>query len=540
MGIKHFFFWFKKQFSQNITNVSNTTGTSIDNLLLDLNGIFHNSAQKIFKYGNFKETTRLLGKNAVIVNNKANIDLVYFDICNSIDKLVSITMPKKRIVLCIDGVAPISKQNQQRQRRFRSSFETNFDEVKFDSNCITPGTEFMHNLSIYIDQHIKHKKITGDWGDLEIIFSSEKVPGEGEHKAVGMIRKFGTEEESYCINGMDADLIMLALATHKKNFYILRDDATFGNYFLIDVGQTRKTLTNLLKWKDHGVYKFDEKQAIDDFIFMCFMVGNDFLPHIPSVEIIEMGIEMMVKIYIQTCSNHGHLTSTAKNEKVTFNKEALRVFLSMIGNSEQRNFEEKLSAKQSSFPDEMLIKNSNNDSTGSWHVDIEGYIYDYNKKCFSDDMNMEKISHQYLQGMQWVLSYYTTGVPSWTWYFPYQYAPTASTIAKHVSSFEHVKYGRTTPNSNFEQLLSVLPPKSANLIPKPLDRLLIDETSLLRKYCPEKLVIDLAGKRKEWEGITVLPMMDHSLLSNLYNSNVKYVSVNDIDRNKIGERILYL
>ena len=101
MGIKHFFFWFKKQFSQNITNVSNTTGTSIDNLLLDLNGIFHNSAQKIFKYGNFKETTRLLGKNAVIVNNKANIDLVYFDICNSIDKLVSITMPKKRIVLCI-------------------------------------------------------------------------------------------------------------------------------------------------------------------------------------------------------------------------------------------------------------------------------------------------------------------------------------------------------------------------------------------------------------------------------------------------------
>jgi len=538
MGIKHFFFWFKKQFSQNITNVSKTTDTHIDNLLLDLNGIFHNSAQKVFKYGNFKEANRLLGKNQVVVNSKENIELVYSDICKSIDNLVSITSPRKRVVLCIDGVAPISKQNQQRQRRFRSSFETNYDEVQFDSNCITPGTKFMHNLSIYLDSHLKHKKVTGDWGNIEIIFSSEKVPGEGEHKAVGMIRTFGKEEETYCINGMDADLIMLAMATHKKNFYILRDDCTFGNYFLIDVGQTRKTLTELLKWKDHGEHKFNEKQAIDDFIFMCFMVGNDFLPHIPSVEIIGMGIEMMIDIYIPTCSNHGHLTTTAKNGKVTFNKEALRVFLSMIGNSEQKNFEEKLSKKESSFPDPILIKHSHNDSSGSWHVNIEGYIDDYNKKSFPDETaSMDRICHQYLQGMQWVLTYYTTGVPSWKWYFPYQYAPTASTIAKHVNSFEQVRYGKTKPNSNFEQLLSVLPPKSAHLIPSPLDKLL--ETAELKIFCPDKLTIDLAGKRKEWEGITVLPMVDHSLISKMYTKHISLVSTNDLLLNNLEDNLKY-
>ena len=47
---------------------------------------------------------------------------------------------------------------------------------------------------------------------------------EGEHKVVQFIRDQGTEDETYCINGPDADLFMLVLATHKPRFYILRED----------------------------------------------------------------------------------------------------------------------------------------------------------------------------------------------------------------------------------------------------------------------------------------------------------------------------
>jgi 5'-3' exoribonuclease 2 len=44
-------------------------------------------------------------------------------------------------------------------------------------------------------------------------------------------------------------------------------------------------------------FPFDLELAIDDWIFMIFFVGNDFLPHLPSLEIREGAIDMLLKIW---------------------------------------------------------------------------------------------------------------------------------------------------------------------------------------------------------------------------------------------------
>ena len=140
--------------------------------------------------------------------------------------------------MAIDGVAPRAKLNQQRSRRFRSAKDmaeaTKDENIKttsssnddsgglsspfggaFDSNCITPGTDFMARISSAIKYFIRKKiKEYLLWRDLKIIFSGHEVPGEGEHKIMQHIRDMRNQpgyrpNTRHCMYGQDADLIML-------------------------------------------------------------------------------------------------------------------------------------------------------------------------------------------------------------------------------------------------------------------------------------------------------------------------------------------
>ena len=68
MGIKHFFIWFKKNYPDCYQNINykshfNDISVNIDNLCLDMNGIFHASAQEVYQYGNCApKYKKLLGK----------------------------------------------------------------------------------------------------------------------------------------------------------------------------------------------------------------------------------------------------------------------------------------------------------------------------------------------------------------------------------------------------------------------------------------------------------------------------------------------
>jgi 5'-3' exoribonuclease 1 len=66
---------------------------------------------------------------------------------------------------------------------------------------------------------------------VEVVFSGSDCPGEGEHKVMDFIRRMRqrdnwSPEFRHVFYGLDADLIMLSLVTHERNFMLLREKAS--------------------------------------------------------------------------------------------------------------------------------------------------------------------------------------------------------------------------------------------------------------------------------------------------------------------------
>lgn len=535
MGIHRFFPWFKTHFGKHILDVKMPTDCNkihVDNFMIDLNGVFHTSCQRVYKYGNFKAPKRLINNTGTFQPNR-DVE-VFKDICSEIERLLKFVTPKKRLYLAVDGVAPICKQAQQRQRRFKSAMES--DVVEFDSCKISPGTQFMHNLTTFLENYIQ-KKVQTDvtWQSFECIFSSEKIPSEGEQKCLQFVRlnKLNNPLENYCIHGMDADLIMLALSAHVSQFYILRENIYESGFHFIDIKGVSEDLGHLMNWTPNTnattCKKYNPERAIDDFVFICFVIGNDFLPHIPSIEIAEGGVDVMLEVYRKVGPHYGHLTRL-HNVGVHLIKKSLEVFFFELATYEKGMLEEKLNNRHVVFfPHPILDRHTKMDrETGSKILDFDEFSKDYYTSCFpqlsSADSNLIKdICLDYIEGMQWVITYYTKSVPCWNWCYKYNYAPFARDLAKYIKDFRFKEYDVSFPNPPFQQLLSIMSPKSSALVPFPLSELMLSASSPVIEFYPSTFPIDLAGKRKEWEGRAILPILDQDRIKAAYQLLISQV-----------------
>lgn len=313
-----------------------------------------------------------------------------------------------------DGVAPRAKMNQQRSRRFRAAqeaqdkaddeqrardeWEADHDPLpekldssssahRFDSNCITPGTPFMANLAVclryYITDRIQHHPA---WRNLKVILSDASAPGEGEHKIMDFVRRQRCQpsydpQTSHCLYGLDADLIMLALATHEPHFRILREDVFAKDaegkgkcficgqqghqaaqctgkpkeqpdkadphkpidapsrkpFIFLKVPVLREYLEAELRFPDAVNFKWNLERAIDDWVFLVFFVGNDFLPHLPSLEIREGAIDTLIELWKKTVPRLGaYLTESGE-----VNLEGVGEVLVELGKHEDGIFRER-------------------------------------------------------------------------------------------------------------------------------------------------------------------------------------------------------
>jgi 5'-3' exoribonuclease 1 len=532
MGIPRIFQWISKRYPGILQKVKAThiVEAKIDNLYIDANGILHPDAAKVYGYENGNKYKPLLRPRKPIPK-KVLKKRHFREVVNTIDGLVRIIQPQKRLVICIDGVAGSAKQSQQRMRRFRSARDRREEDFeKFDSNCLTPGTEYMHHLMKYIDWWCRYM-VTFDevYQKLEIIFSSDKVPGEGEHKIIKYIRSQLTEEEreneSHCIHGLDADLFMLSLSTHLQKFYLFREDMfdRHNDFYLVDVGLMRKELINDLKPEDERV-TYKEKKLINDFIVICFLVGNDFLPHITCLDIMSGGIDTIIDIYKNNFSELGHITKL-RNKGIILNRRSLRAILKTLSELEATMLENRFNLCPPKFEDKTMTRSMKKPSIGdpdqNYKIDEKVWRKTYYQRKFGldsdkDKEKIEEISRHYIIGLQWVATYYSIGIPSWTWYYPYHYPPLPRDIWKVMRKFKPDPFEETKPLSPFEQLLSVLPPKSRGLLPDCFEHLFIKEDSSLFDLYPTEFEIDQEGCKADWEGMALLPFVDSKRIQKAY------------------------
>ncbi len=405
---------------------------------------------------------------------------------------------------------------QQRQRRFKSAKERGKEEEKFDSNSMSPGTEFMNKMSEYIKKYIKNELYENiENKKLEIIYSDSKVPGEGEHKIINHIKRIikkdnNCKKESYCIHGADADLVMLSLSTHLQQFYIIRENhRNYNEFIFLDIGLFYKELVELLK----GESKCNKNLIIEDFIFLCYLVGNDFLPHIPSLEILDGGIEFLLSTYTHVLNNYGNLITNNISNK-TINITSFIEYLKII---EKRENELMIKSYRSNkrYPDPILEK----------CIQFNKFNLEKYKKLYYDiklnGEHINKISYEYINGINWVLNYYFIGMKNWLWYYPYHYAPFASELIKYLEN-NKVEYKsiKNKPLKSYEQLLCILPPQSKNLVPEKLQE--IYDLEEFKEYFPDKIDIDYDGKRNEWEGIVKVPFIDvKKIIEKVKEYNIK-------------------
>uniref|UniRef100_A0A8C3GB14 5'-3' exoribonuclease 1 n=1 Tax=Cyclopterus lumpus TaxID=8103 RepID=A0A8C3GB14_CYCLU len=554
MGVPKFYRWISERYPCLSEVVKEHQIPEFDNLYLDMNGIIHQCSHP----------------NDEDVHFRISEEKIFADIFHYLEVLFRIIKPRKVFFMAVDGVAPRAKMNQQRGRRFRSAKEAEDKikkaldkgevlptEARFDSNCITPGTDFMARLQEQL-KYFVHTKVSADrlWQNVNVYLSGHETPGEGEHKIMEFIRSENTQpghdpNTRHCLYGLDADLIMLGLTSHEPNFSLLREEVRFGGkknqkritapeettFHLLHLSLMREYIDyEFSELRNHIGSHYDLERIIDDWILMGFLVGNDFIPHLPHLHISHDALPLLYKTYIRSLptmggylNENGHLNlrnfEKYMEKLAEFDREHfseifvdLKWFESKVGNKYLNEAAglaaEKEAASKAANKNKVCVGDDEEEEEDMFETEFRQYKRTYymtkmGVDVVSDDF-LAKQAKCYVEGIQWILHYYYHGVQSWSWYYPYHYAPFLSDI-KNISGLK-LTFDLEKPFMPFQQLLAVLPAASMELLPESYRHLMSSELSPIIEYYPLDFQTDLNGKQQEWEAVVLIPFIDERCL----------------------------
>ena len=556
MGIPYFFSYIIKNHKNIVNKFKKQTNIKYDNFFLDSNSIIYDVVQTndVKKYN--EQSMRNIN------------DIQYFIIEKVIEKIeyyISLINPSGCVFIAFDGTPPLSKLEQQRTRRYKSwysnkikkniddIFNENKEKSNFDTIHITSGTEFMNNLSsrmknyFYSVDYIKNKNYK------KIIFSGSDECGEGESKIFEYIRNnkiLFTNNSKNVIFGLDSDLIILSLNhiylnNRYINIYLFRESHFFNNsnindnnnnenkkddIYLLNINELSKYILIELNKNIHLKYQNYSIKRIKDYIFLSFLLGNDFIHGHVSLNIRLYGFEKILNIYKNTIMTKKDIY-LIENNKIQWNNVSTFFFFlekeekkNIISVFEKRNRNEKkiydIKTPEKMYEKFELIPNYKRENEKF----IDPYKKDWQNRYYQTLFDIEvneittnykkEICINYLEALEWIFKYYTYKCPNYYWKYNYNYSPLLEDILKYIplnNEFEFITNKENNTIKPLTQLLYVLPQENMKQLYPDIYKKIIEKYPNYYTDNPEFI---WSFKKYFWECSPKLPNIDINSLEN--------------------------
>jgi len=518
----------------------------IYNLFLDFNCCIHgcsNELKKNKKYKCYSEFEKDLIKSVL-----EYIDLI-FDFVN----------PKELFYISIDGIPPRSKMVQQRNRRFMKNWrneklliplrknnlinEINSIQREWDSSAISPGTKFMNELSKAINNKLKKEK---KYKYIKSILSDSHEEGEGEYKIYKYMSKNKITKDTI-IYGLDADLIMLSLL-NETNIHLLReplflevDDKEPFLYLSIN------KLKESIKLFYDNYFPVDKENLIKYYVFLSFLLGNDFIPHISFISIKNNSIEELLNFYKNISNELNENILIIENKKKLHYKINYNFLIELFHRLSKIETEKLIYLTNKYYKKKPFIKKFNNQvdyfknmlemypqlnkgndviEVGSNNWQKNYYYYKFNT---IDTKDIRDISLNYLETLQFTLEYYFHQTYHHTFYYRYNNSPLLIDVYNYLLSLKldnsnedknikiNIPFNELYPDIKITiplQLLMILPPSSFYLLEnKEHFKLMTDINQGVLHYYPTNFKVDTHLKDYLWLCNPILPDIDIKLLN---------------------------
>ena len=332
MGIPSYFFEIIKKYGERFFGASKGT-RGVGRLFLDLNCCIHGCKNRVLN--RWKKTIQ--SRSVIDIDlGRAFEDDIIKEVIRTIVRLTKEVSPSNLLWIAVDGVVPLAKMKQQRERRLRS-IQTR-DEIRriyecherdhpieWDSNAITPGTQFMTRMCKTIQENLEMIRSHCDVASIGM--NDVQNPGEGEQKIFEYMRNYPGEDSGLedIIYGLDADLIILSIlqrtvADQDSPIALLREKIHFGRLLSTEQpGSKSEAVTEKGEGEedDDEMIRFRVSEFADliprewgggrkgsptqsllcDYVVLVSLMGNDFVPHCPSLTFRTGGMERLLSAY---------------------------------------------------------------------------------------------------------------------------------------------------------------------------------------------------------------------------------------------------